>query len=530
MGKENIDKEASREGVLIVETGTLSEIKDKPSGTIRHPVKAVKGVFNINRALEEMGKSVIGVPGLTDRVRGVPHEFDFDLYEALYKSESLVFRAINITAYHAMQPGFFIEGGTEKNRELIEDWIEYMGLNVLLTEAVKSLLIWGNIFFEPVMDEDNEFKMIDLKLVPPSTMYVYRTETGDIIGYIQIPKSRRFLAGKGGYLTRGVRLQLPRVKQKSDLQTEKKRGWKGLVRDTYPQAVPFDEDEIIHVKNNATPGSEYGLSVIEPMMTPLTIYQGMRIDIGVITRRYSAPKILWLVGDEANPARNEMMDDFKYYMDTSNIGDDIVIPSYISFEVLGAGQLTMDMEPYLSLLRDDVFAGLSVPEVLMSGSAKGNLASAQIQLESFGRRIVMIQYIIADVMRKKMFPFVLGMDEPLSRSDWKNVPKPVFRPIETEEQRQLRSKNLFDSNIISREEARNLLGMTKEPIGHMALDDQLKLAKEQTAMKVAAGVSPTGGGARGPSQTTGGGGDDKTKAQKPSGTTPKKQGAGVGQV
>lgn len=249
--------------------------------------------------------------------------------------------------------------------------------------------------------EDDEWFGVQLKPIPASTMYVYRTETGDIIGYVQIPKQRRFIRTRSGY--KRFRLQLPKFNTKKDLETEAKRGWKGLVRETYPQAIPFDEDEIVHLKDNALPGGEYGLSVIEPMLSSLTIYQGMRIDIGVISRRYAAPKTLWLVGDENMPATDEMMDNFKYYMDIQNIGDDVVVPSWIKFEVLGAGRMTMNLEPYLAMLRNDVFAGLSIPEVLMGGTSSGNLGDAQIQLESFSRRIVILQRLLSNVSVARYF-------------------------------------------------------------------------------------------------------------------------------
>ncbi|RLI54723.1 MAG: hypothetical protein DRP09_12125 [Candidatus Thorarchaeota archaeon] len=492
----------------------------------------------MEKGLLEMGKGIVGSPTQSDRVSGVPHEYDMDLYTALYKSDSLVFRGVNLTADHTTQSGFTIEGGTEENRQLIEDWSEYVGLNSLLHNTVKSLLIWGNAFFEVVKEPDEWYGAL-LKPIPPSSMYVYRTETGDVIGYIQVPKQRRFIRTARGYLP--FRLKLPKVKTMSDLNTEAKRGWKGLVREAHPTAIPFDAEEIVHVKDNALPGGEYGLSVIEPMISSLTIYQGMRVDIGVISRRYAAPKTLWLVGDENMPATDEMMDQFKYYMDIQNIGDDVVVPSWIKFEVLGAGQMTMDLAPYLAMLRDDVFAGLSVPEILMGGTIKGTLASAQIQLESFSRRIVVLRQLLSNVCRMEIFPKVLGIKHPMTREEWQSVPKIKFNPILTEEQRYLRAMNLYNSNVLTREESRRLLEMPEEGDGHFAVEDQIRLADEQakSASKYMAARSPSSGedpsdpsnaGRRGPPQSTGGGGDDKKKAQKPDGEVPKDQGGGVGQA
>jgi hypothetical protein len=259
------------------------------------------------------------------------------------------------------------------------------------------------------------------------------------------------------------------------------------------------------------------------MLASLTIYQGMRLDIGVISRRYAAPKILWLIGDENTPASDEMMNQFFEYLAVSNIGDDIVMPSWISFNVLGAGEVAMKMESYLQMLRDDVFAGLSVPVVLMGGTVQGTLASATIQLESFSRRIVVLQRMLAHLVRKDIFPLVVGIDDEISRSEWKSIPSVVFRPMVTEEQIVLRSMNLYTNDISSREEVRRLMRLPEQPDGHMWIDSQKELEKAKAEARPA-----FGGGTTGPKQSTGGGGDDKKKSEKPKGATPKKQGANVG--
>jgi len=503
-------------------------------------------------SLNEEGKAVVGSPSRTDRIRGVPHEFDFDLYEALYKTEALVFRGINITANHVMQPGFIIEGGSEKNRKMIQAWVEYTGLELILHDLIRSLLMFGNSYYEIIINDTNknnspsDFNVEHLKAVPPGTMFVYRTESGDVIGYVQIPKTRRFFRGYNSYLrTRAyISKTLKTYNPKDDLDSESKRGWKGFVRKNIKGAVPFWDTEILHIKNNDLPGGEYGISVMEPLMTALTIYEGMRLDISVIAKRYASPKILWTIGDEDNPASDPMLNEFMTYINQSNIGDDIVVPSWISFSVLGAGEVTMDMVPYMEILRRDVFASLSVPEILMGGGSSSN-AAAKVELEAFSRRGVILQKMISFISRRKLFPRALGIaDKKMTLDLWESIPKMTFRPMITEEERYLRARSLFDSNMISQEEARKLLGMSDKPKGRMALDDQKDIATHtgEIAIKTAkaaprpvAGASstptkkPSSDGSRGPKQTTGGGGDDKKKAQGGDKKRAKDQGGRVGE-
>lgn len=562
MDESKITTDVSKDGMIVsisVPAEAREEEEKRPKKV--RPISYVRSstkfentpelITSYLRHFDESGKAVVGSPTRTDRIRGVPHEFDFDLYEALYKTEALVFRGINITANHVMQPGFVIEGGSEKNRNIIQAWVEYIGLDIIFHDLIRSLLMFGDSFYEIIINNPktknnhSEFVIEHLKAIPPGTMFVYRTESGDVIGYVQIPKTRRFFRGNNSYLKTRALLSrtLKTYGTKDELDTEAKRGWKGFVRDSLKGAIPFYEDEILHIKNNDLPGGEYGISVMEPMMTALTIYEGMRLDISVIAKRYASPKILWTIGDEDKPASDPMLSEFMTYINQSNIGDDIVVPSWISFSVLGAGEVSMDMVPYMDILRRDVFASLSVPEILMGGGSSSN-AAAKIELEAFSRRGVILQKMLSFIARRNIFPRVIGIDDKKMTVDlWNDIPRMTFRPMITEEEKYLRAHTLFDSNIISREEARRLLGMSDEPEGHMALDDKkeleqtmgdiaIKTAKAMpkiTATSTSSTKSTSGAGARGPTKTTGGGGDDKKKAQGGDKKRAKNQGGRVGE-
>ena len=57
------------------------------------------------------------------------------------------------------------------------------------------------------------------------------------------------------------------------------------------------------------------------------------------------------------------------------------------------------------------------------------------------------------------------------------MPKLKFRPILTEEQKYLRSMNLYTSGVMTREESRRIIELQDDAIGHMVLDDQTELAE-----------------------------------------------------
>lgn len=452
-------------------------------------------------AMSEMGRAIVGVPRSSDRVRGAEHEYNKKTYGEIYKKNEIVFRGINTTADHVLQSGYRIIGDDEEAQKTVREWSEWIEFHRILHDVVRHQLIWGDVFTE-IVDDPNEWGVSELKLLHPHTMQVYVSETGDIIGYVQDPESRR-LSGDPTNLP-------PRRRTTGRTQ----RTWKQEVKDSNINAIVFDHWEIWHHKWNSMPNMYYGVSTIEPMKQTLTTYVGMMQDMSALIRRYAAPMIVWRIGTPEMPASKQMMRDFELGMRKRNIGDDPVVPGIVEHEVLGAGEKAMDLEPYIQALRNDLFAGIAVPEAVLGGNTKGSTAGDEIKLEAFSRKIGEIQSQLADAVRKIIFPRVLGFTdgkEPITKSDWRKIPRLVFNPPETTEQKYLRVSTIVNSNIGTIEEGREMLQMypTKVPDGERALDQQMELAKQTAAMRTIGTPGSTGPDASSSRAK------DKTAAQKP---------------
>ena len=185
-------------------------------------------------------------------------------YEALYKTEALVFRGINITANHVMQPGFIIEGGTKENRKKIQAWAEYTGLEIIFHDLIRSLLMFGNSYYEIIDNDsdakknDSEFKVEHLKAVPPGTMFVYRKETGDVIGYVQIPKTRRFFKQYRSYLK--VKMALSNTLSSYQMKDELDKNFESLLDETGEYMVG-EESETLYkqwMDDDEIEGAQFG--------------------------------------------------------------------------------------------------------------------------------------------------------------------------------------------------------------------------------------------------------------------------------
>lgn len=465
-----------------------------------------------DKAFREAGRGIAGLPSASDRRLGVKHPTEFETYEKIYNKDGIVFRAVNTTADHVMQAGFRVIGDSKENVDKLKEWMEYIGFHPYMHEVVRNLMIWGNSFTEIVPEKGTKrnpilgWGVMELKPLNPDTMYVYRYETGEVIGYIQRPKSRRWLWHK----TRG-KTSLPNRKRSTG---KKHKTWKAEVKTAYPDAVIFDPEDISHLKVNQLPSAEYGISPIESIKSTLITYLGVMGDISVIIRRYGSPKIIWRLGTEERSPSRQMIDDFHSSMTGLNVGDDIVVPAIVNWQTLDAGLKVMDMAPYIQYLRDDLFAGFGVPEMIMGGNISSAQKGAEIQLEAFTRRVIEIQRFLEIRCRREIFPRVLGLGTaPFTRDVWRKIPKLIFNPPDTIERIVLREITQHTAGIKSTEEIRDTLGYTPPlPVGETGIDLQMKVAQSKAAMP-----NVNVPGTRGPGQTTGGGKDDKKAAQKPKG-------------
>ena len=453
------------------------------------------------QAFNEMGRASVGLPRPGDRVRGAEHEYNKKTYGEIYKKNEIVFRGINTTADHVLQSGYRIIGDDADSQKMVREWAEFIEFHKILYDWVRHLMIWGDMFMEIVDDDSDDWGVSQLKLLHPHTMHVYVSETGDIIGYVQHPDSKRW---------RDPNDLAPRKRSGGRTQ----RQWKKEVKTSDPNAIIFDPWEIMHEKWNTMPNSYYGVSTIEPMKYTLTTYVGMMQDLSAIIRRYAAPMVVWSVGTPEMPASAAMMRDFERAMRTRNVGDDPVVPGLVSHEVIGAGQKIMDLGGYMEAIRNDLFAGIAVPEVVLGGNTSGTEGGSEIKLEAFSRKIGEIQSQLSDACRKWIFPRVLGITdgkEPISRDQWRKIPRLIFNPPETTEQRYLRVSTIVNSNIGTIEEGREMLQIypTEIPEGERAIDQQMELQKEAAKAR-ATGIPGSTGPDASSSRPK-----DKTSDQKP---------------
>jgi len=185
-----------------------------------------------------------------------------------------------------------------------------------------------------------------LRLLSPKTMIVNIDDNGEVIGYTQVIGNKK---------------------------------------------IEFKVDEIAHFKWNVLDDDIYGTSAIKPVVEAIRIKLEMEKDLKLISHRYAAPQVHYILGNKDEPASDDDVDDFEKDLQEIHPEMDLVTDHTVSTEVIRPLERDIGVETFLEHIEQQVIAGLQVPEVIL-GRAKGSTeATANVTLAAFDRRIKSIQ-------------------------------------------------------------------------------------------------------------------------------------------
>ncbi|MDP3758695.1 MAG: hypothetical protein Q8Q86_03175, partial [Candidatus Daviesbacteria bacterium] len=124
--------------------------------------------------------------------------------ENIYKTDQLVFQAVNIISTFAISKGYeYVMSESTDEEILMKDKIvsldNSVGLPKLLTDIVRHLHIYGNAYLEIVYSRTDNKKVVSLALIDPKTIAFKKKgtgeldldESGNIIGFIQTVNAKK---------------------------------------------------------------------------------------------------------------------------------------------------------------------------------------------------------------------------------------------------------------------------------------------------------------------------------------------------
>ena len=291
---------------------------------------------------------------------GEKHPFQFKQCDILCNKFPIANTGIDKHLDFIMNRGFRITSDNKQADILIKTLIQETDFTLKIREWLREALKKGNGFIEINIEKDT----INLKVVNANQMYLDRDEKGEIKGYKQ-------------YF--GMEKLFDRNK-----------------------VIPFKPHEIAHLKINDVAGEAYGFGLLYPLFQTIDNFVRGNKDRHMLLSRKANNPIICKVGNDLFPPTNEAIDTIGAKFEYLNNYHEWAVDYRLDFSVLDFGNIGDKFDSTLSEDLKYIFIGLQVPAVLM-GDSQQNEGIANVQIDTFERRIQSIQEKVERVIEEQIF-------------------------------------------------------------------------------------------------------------------------------
>lgn len=304
---------------------------------------------------------------------GEKHPFEFKDCEDTCKKYGLVKAAVDKHLDFIFSHGFKVKTDDTNADALLDSLLKEKEFFQSIRTWAHEGFVKGNGFMEIAVAKDT----VQLKVVNANHMFVIRNKKGEVEGYNQ-------------YVADLNKFKI------ADLNNTKK-------------TINFNKDEIAHLKINEVADEAYGYGIIYPALHTVNNLVRSEKDLHLLMSRKANNPIIVTVGSIEQPASNS---------DVSSIGAQLVYLNnlhewafnhQVKFEMLDFGDIGGKFDTILAHDKQKLYMELQVPAVLM-GDSQQNEGIANVQLDTFERRIQSLQERIADVIEEQIFEPFLEMN------------------------------------------------------------------------------------------------------------------------
>jgi len=272
------------------------------------------------------------------KVGGVsyPDDFnDFQDYLSAYYYVPYVARAVDVKQFMIWQMGYDLESENESSVKKVEEFLKQIEADTVIRDGTLYALIFGNMYWK-VEKESGKIKLIPLN---PAKM--------------------------------GIKLD-----------REKEKIQEYVYHKKFGKKEHFKPEEIIHLKFNAEPWSLFGVSTLRRVLPTVKAVLFMEEKLPWIARRRADPLLNIKIGSPDNPVSPEQFKRIKNQLLNRKPGEDIFHDGTIEIEEVykspGIGP-RQAIEPLLKHFRDNLVAGLGVPEPALGFGGTTTMATAEYQ-------------------------------------------------------------------------------------------------------------------------------------------------------
>ena len=386
---------------------------------------------------DQKNKSLMILSEVNEGVRQTSITVDYSTInyaklESIYKTDQLIFQAINIISSFAVSKGYeyVVSENTEDQLEMRDKIISFdnkVGLAKLLTDIVRHLHIYGNAYLEVVYSKTDDKKVVDLALIDPKTITFKKRGTGEI-------------------------------------DFDESGNIKGYIQTVNAKKIELNPDQIIHFRINTIADSLTGTGIIEPLVKIIEAKRNIETGLAEAVYRHGFPQFHVKLGDtDHQPTAEQVTEESEKYK-RINSKSEFVTPYYYDIKVLESPALKGG-ESYLKYFIDQIVAGTGVPKTILLGSGENsNRATSFTQQQNFFLYISGVQMLIGETIQKILFTKLLQVEHcPISMS---------FNSLQTKTDLELAQEReiYIQNNVLTPDEVRQEMGL--EPLSQTPNDEQ----------------------------------------------------------
>jgi hypothetical protein len=417
-------------------------------------------LFHGNRLTER--KSLVGSfnPYEKDIFRDriwFPHE-EMQQCVEMYNRNSFAQSAINTMKDFIKGGDIVVKSDDKHTRERAQQYLESLNIDIWIDEVIENALKTGNSYLE-IDYEDDEWKNPHkcYPIADSSQIYINCDEFAlpkviDEIITDPITKEPKKVRRRNEeeYFVQRIN-PMYRIHQAKWYDMSYHYG--SLFHKFRIYGVPINKRKLIHFKLNLGDTGVYGRSYMASALDDFETLKQIERSIAIIAKYKAVPRDIIMYGDKDNPSTDEELDEFIVYLESLEKDESAIVNKPIKRESLAYSGQDINLDYMIQHIRKKIISGIA-PDFMMGLGDQVNKATAQISL---------ISYILAIYSKRRLFlkPIEQFLLKPFLRKNHLKDAHLEFGELdfETKSEKVNRVGGMWTTNLLTFNEARNMLGM-----------------------------------------------------------------------
>jgi len=307
----------------------------------------------------------------------IPQNLKFEAARRLYQRDPVVRSFIETYCSYVLKDDFYIDGGDESSRKIIEDYFANVNWQQIMMKWLRESKVFGIGYLE--ITNTNLFNR------PACTMHAkVDPKTGEVTEWIQKPN------------------------------TNDNKTW-----------TKFDVGQIATLPNGGFADTYYGISDVATVDYVIKFLKDpAERDLIVTLNKYAGDRYKIKVGSEFRPVSKERYQRVVDYFSELKTGEDVIFRGDIEVNMLTPQYAAIDFRTYLDYILNILSIGLGVPLVFWVGQGATE-ATAKIQLEAFEANVKATRSLMEWAINEQVIPKIVPGTK---------YPKFKFKPINLNEE------------------------------------------------------------------------------------------------